>query len=276
MIYYLDNKYRCLYIKNFNMTNKMRNSFYLFVGLAIVFVLPSVTSAATLSVSPSSQTVRVGDTFTVSVQLDTQGSSIDGVDIRYLSYNPSLLQVQDSNTSVSGIQISPGKLMPSTLLNSVDNSLGRIAFSQVAMGGTKYSGSGILATITFKAILSGTANLTFSYTSRNTTDSNVAAAGTDILNAVINGSYAIRSGSTAPVSETTPIVSSPTNVVNKNKPASDTPFVSVSSGDLEASSSDALSTAPSSSKGWFGSIMDVLNYIIRRISNGISRIFGNN
>jgi peptidoglycan hydrolase-like protein with peptidoglycan-binding domain len=127
----------------------------------------------------------------VTVNLDTQGAQIDGVDLRYLNFNPSLLQVQDANSGTAGVQVAPGSLMPLTLSNSVDNNLGRITFSQVVIGGSKYKGSGTLATITFKAISSGTANVTFNYTSGATTDSNVASAGTDVLNSVVNGSYTI-------------------------------------------------------------------------------------
>lgn len=163
--------------------------------VAIALLLPSVVSAATLSVSPSSQSVKVGDTFSVVVSLDTQGTFIDGVDFRYINYNPAVLQVQDSSASSGGVQIAPGVLMSMTLANNVDTNLGRITFSQVASGGNKYKGSGTLATITFKALSAGTANLTFNHTSGNTTDSNVAANGSDVLTAVINGSYTVNGAS---------------------------------------------------------------------------------
>jgi hypothetical protein len=131
----------------------------------ILFLLPTITSAATLSLSPSSQSVNVGDTFSVVVNLDTQGVSIDGVDLRYLNYNPAILQLQDGNTFASGVQITPGSLMPMTLVNSVDTNLGRVTFSQATSGGSnKYKGSGVLATLTFKALAAGTANVSFNYT----------------------------------------------------------------------------------------------------------------
>ncbi|HEY4480379.1 MAG TPA: cohesin domain-containing protein [Candidatus Paceibacterota bacterium] len=160
------------------------------IAIIGMLLVPSLASAATLSVSPSSQSVNVGDTFTVTINLDTQGSQVDGVDLRYLNYNPALLQVQ-------GNQITPGSLMPMTLANTVNSSNGRITFSQVALGGNKYNGSGVLATVTFKAIAEGSANLTFSHTSNSTTDSNVAANGSDVLSAVVNGSYTIGSGSSS-------------------------------------------------------------------------------
>lgn len=160
-----------------------------------MLLVPGMVGAATLSLSPSSQSVNVGDTFTVTVNLDTQNVNIDGVDLRYLNYNPALLQIQDANPSVSGVQVAPGTLMPSTLANSVNSDLGRLIFSQVTLGGSKYKGSGVLATITFKALAAGNANVSLNYTQNSTTDSNVAAAGIDVLNAVVNGSYNIGGGS---------------------------------------------------------------------------------
>jgi peptidoglycan hydrolase-like protein with peptidoglycan-binding domain len=165
------------------------------ISTILLFFIPVVTFGATFSVSPSSQTINVGSTFSVSVMLDTQGVSIDGTDIRYLNFNPVLLQVEDSNPSQSGVQISPGSLMPITLANSVDNGVGRITFSQVSSGGNKYQGSGTLATIIFKALSSGEAGLSFNHTTGNTTDSNVAANGLDLLSSVVNGSYNITSSS---------------------------------------------------------------------------------
>jgi peptidoglycan hydrolase-like protein with peptidoglycan-binding domain len=175
---------------------------------ATILLLPFAASAATLSLSPFSQSVNVGDTFSINVNLDTQNVSIDGVDLRYINYNPALLQVQDSNTSASGVQIVPGTLMPATLANIVDASLGRITFSQVAAGGNKYKGIGVLATINFKALSAGTDSVTFNYASANTKDSNVAAAGVDVLTAVTNGSYTINATSNTTNTTTTTTSSS--------------------------------------------------------------------
>ncbi len=161
------------------------------VILTILF-FPSFAFAASLGLSPSSQSVNVGDTFTVVVALDTQGASVDGVDLRYLNYNQNLLQLQDANSNTAGVQIAPGSLMPMTLANTADVNAGKITFSQVtAGGGNKYQGSGTLATLTFKALAAGTADIFFSHGSGVTTDSNVAAGGKDVLTAVVNGSYAI-------------------------------------------------------------------------------------
>jgi peptidoglycan hydrolase-like protein with peptidoglycan-binding domain len=165
------------------------------VGLSLAFAASA--SAATLVLSPSAQAVNVGDTFTVQVLLDTQGQPIDGVDLQALNYNPYNLQVQDADLSTVGAQIQPGTLMPNTVANTVDTTNGKIVFSQITNGGSTYTGSGVLATVTFKALVAGTANVTFGFTPGVTTDSNVASKGNDILSSVINGVFTINNAGTS-------------------------------------------------------------------------------
>ncbi len=159
----------------------------------LVFVWASSAQAATLSLSPSSGSNSVGNIFTVTILLNTQSQAVDGVDIRYLNYSPTLLEVQDENTSQAGVQISAGTLFGNTVANSVDTTNGRISFSQVAAGGATYSNAAnaTLATMRFKVLTTGTAPVTFSFTSGSTADTNVAAGGSDVLTSVTNGSYTL-------------------------------------------------------------------------------------
>ncbi len=159
----------------------------------LVFVWASSAQAATLSLSPSSGSNSVGNIFTVTILLNTQSQAVDGVDIRYLNYSPTLLEVQDENTSQAGVQISAGTLFGNTVANSVDTANGRISFSQVAAGGATYSNAAnaTLATMRFKVLTTGTAPVTFSFTSGSTADTNVAAGGSDVLTSVTNGSYTL-------------------------------------------------------------------------------------
>ncbi len=165
-------------------------------GMSLAFV--ATASAATLSLSPASQNLNVGDTLTVNVLLDTGGSAIDGVDIQALNYNPYYLQLQDSDGATSGVQVTAGSLMSNTLANSADTTNGKVVFSQVTSGGTTYNGNGTLATLNFKALVAGTATLSFTFTAGATTDTNVASAGNDILTSVTNGSYVISNPAGAP------------------------------------------------------------------------------
>ena len=72
-----------------------------------------------------------------------------------------------------------------------DISKRQIVFSQITNGGSTYTGSGKLATLTFKALVAGMGNVTFDFTPGATTDSNVASQGNDILSSVVNGKFTI-------------------------------------------------------------------------------------
>ncbi len=179
--------------------NKYKFLIFTFALLAFC----STASAATLTLSPSSGTYASGSTFTINVLLNTTGASIDGVDVRYLRFNPSVLQVVDSNSSASGVQINPGSLMPITLTNTVDNQNGLVTFSQIVAGGQHYQGSGTLLSITFRAVNGGTASLSFDAASGVTTDTNVASAGTDVLSPPSGATFSI-SGVITPTPTPTP------------------------------------------------------------------------
>ncbi len=158
----------------------------------LFFIAASAAQAATLAVSPTSNSVALGGTFTVNIVLDTTGQAIAGADIYSLHFNPAVLQVVDADASTAGVQITAGSLMPNNQYNFVDNANGVIQFSQTpAAGGTNFTGTGNLASITFSAIGAGTSNLNFDFTPGSTIDTNVAVLYSDALTAVTNGSYTV-------------------------------------------------------------------------------------
>ena len=177
---------------------------FLFVfGFAFIIFgfLPKLANAATLAVSPTSNSVAVNGTFTVNIVLDTTGQAVYGVDIYSLRFNPSILQVVDADGVTAGVQIQAGTLMPNNQYNTVDNVAGTIQFSQTSSTtGTNFTGSGVLATITFRGVATGSSNLNFDFTLNSTTDTNVAVLYTDVLTAVTNGTYTVSAGAdtTAP------------------------------------------------------------------------------
>lgn len=169
--------------------------------------LAQASPSATFTLSPQTQSATVNGTFNVNIVLNTGGQQIYGVDINRLRFNPAVLQVVDADTSATGVQINPGSLMAWVTANSVDNSVGTIQFSQVGdPTATRFSGSGTLATITFRAVAVGTANVTLDFTSGSGLDSNVAGSGGDILLSVGSGSYTVTGSSdtTAPTAPGTP------------------------------------------------------------------------
>lgn len=194
----------------------------------------------TLGVSPASSPVNNGSTFAVNITMDTVTSSVDGVDVLSLHFNPAVLQVVDDNTSIAGVQITPGTLLPVTVSNNsynvatpFDNNgttitipAGTIRFSQATQGGgTAFKGSGTLAIVHFKAIANGTSGLTFDFTPGSGTDSNMAFQGNDILAAVTSGTVTV----------TTPDTTAPT--VSITAPANGA-TVSGSSVTVSATASD--------------------------------------
>ncbi len=150
-------------------------------------------TTAKLWITPASRQVAIGDTFTVQVMLDTVGNAIDGVDLRYLRYGSSL-EVQDADSAQNGIQIKAGTLMPNTALNVVNTSARTIDFSQITTGGSTFSGSGVLAEITFKVITADSPGLSFDFAPGVTTDTNIASGGSDVL-ASATGIQYVNSGS---------------------------------------------------------------------------------
>lgn len=167
--------------------------------VCLLFVVPSVGRSATLTLSPSGTSVSINGTFTVNILLDTTSQNTYGVDVNRLRFNPSLLQVVDADSFTSGTQIGSGSLMSVTTTNTVDNIGGSIQFSQLASPGSTYIGSGVLGTITFRAVGAGTASVNFDFINGSGTDSNVAGLGVDLLTSVGSGSYTLNSlDTTAP------------------------------------------------------------------------------
>ncbi|MBX4187889.1 MAG: cohesin domain-containing protein [Candidatus Doudnabacteria bacterium] len=146
----------------------------------------------TLALMPANQTLQKGSEFTVDIMLNTAGRDIDGVDIFYLHFDPKILQVVDSDSASTGIQIAAGGLMSRTLANIADNAKGTVVLSQVTEASKKYNGEGKLGIVTFKAVGSGSSELKLDYAPENTTDSNVSVAGKDILAGVGNANVTIQ------------------------------------------------------------------------------------
>lgn len=178
-------------------------------SLLLIGLVPNLALAATLSLSPSTSTVNVGDKLNVAIILNTDSQTISGVDAK-LRFDKAVFAVEDSSSSQTGVQIQAGTLLSTVAFNSVSNSDGTISFSAAKTGGSSgYTGTGTLATITLRALTASTGSpVTFDFTSGSTTDSNISTGTSDVLTAVTNGNYVVNTATSS--STTSSTTSSPT------------------------------------------------------------------
>jgi hypothetical protein len=154
----------------------------IFFLLSLAFLIqPSLAFAgASLSFSPASKSVMVGDSFEVDVVLDTGSVETDGVDI-LISYDEMKLEAKNATL---------GNLYDNKINEDVSQP-GKIVLQAVSDVGSGFVGKGNLAKLSFKAIAGGPAQVSFEMMGESTTDCNVSANGEDILASVSNGTYTI-------------------------------------------------------------------------------------
>lgn len=171
----------------------------------------AATNEAVLSLSPSSSSFNLNSTFNIEIIVNSGGSTIDGADVVNLNY---------PNASLELLKITPGSIFQVTPVKQGGGIVSLVAI--VPPGNNGYNGTGTVATLTFKTIGSGTANLTFDFTPGSTRDCNVAEHGTgqDILGSVNNGTYNLTTITETPTS--TPTSNSPTGGNTGNGTSSNT------------------------------------------------------
>jgi len=147
-------------------------------GMAIAFFLvPAFTSAASLMLQPTQGTFVVGSTFEISIYLNTEGQSVNALDIT-LQFPAAKLQMVSPATgnSIVGVWTSQPRF---------DNQSGTIHLQGGIPGGINVS-RGLVATLTFRSRGVGEAVVKFG------ADSKILAndgKGTDLLKQTQNGAY---------------------------------------------------------------------------------------
>lgn len=169
--------------------------------LTMLFLkLPTAGSAQSTLVllSPTDTEVDVGDTTTVNIRIENV-SGLYGAEV-HLSFDPALLEVEDADDDMAGVQIQTGSFLSPdfTAQNRVDLTAGTIDFSIAQMGTGAVSGSGTLATITFKGKASGTSNINFSNVILSNQGGGEISAGTQ------NGSVTVQDDSPTPTETPVP------------------------------------------------------------------------
>jgi hypothetical protein len=131
--------------------------FTVLFGLCAFLLGVTPTSAAELTVSPSTGTHAVGGTFDVSVFLDTQGESINAIDLQ-MSFPPDKLQLVSPKTSLSIIEVW-------TSQPKFNNLTGTVKLQGGIPNGVNLSNA-LVATFTFRVKSVGQAVIKFSDGSR--------------------------------------------------------------------------------------------------------------
>src|SRR3989338_6263633 len=133
---------------------------------------------ATMSLSPASRSVDVGDSFSIVVSVDPNGATLDTVRAD-ISFTASMLEVTDIDLGTLFPAASPG--------NSTSNTNGTLSYGAYKYGGD-VTDSGTFATITFHALSSGTATISV------TDDSRLISAGEEMIDTTDLGSATVTIG----------------------------------------------------------------------------------
>ncbi len=133
--------------------------------LAVLFSTPigyGLAQDTTVIIAPSSIEIALGATTTVDIRIENV-NDLYGAEV-HLTFDPALLEVVDADSGAAGVQIQPGTF-PSPdypAQNSVDQAAGKIDFAVTQMSPRDpVSGSGVLATVTFRGKAAGTSALNF-------------------------------------------------------------------------------------------------------------------
>lgn len=164
------------------------------VGLASLFLFVSPSSAAVLSVSPSTGSFVVGSTFTVSVLLNSENQSVNTVSVNLL-FPSDRLQLVSPSTGNSIISLW-------TALPYVDNQEGKISMQGGIPNGIQVS-NGLVTSLVFRVKAVGGGYLKFADSSRVLLND---GQGTEVLRQLNNAVFSLTLPPPAG-----PIVASPTH-----------------------------------------------------------------
>jgi rhodanese-related sulfurtransferase len=122
--------------------------------LIIVFCQNMIAAGSSVSVSPPTITATsIGDTFTIDIIVDSAGNEIYGAQYE-LYFDNTIL---DATSQTQGTFISQDGASTNVFNNTINNNLGKIVYAESRMGTPAgVIGSGVLASITFETIKSGT------------------------------------------------------------------------------------------------------------------------
>lgn len=154
---------------------------------------PTTAPTATLSLSPQNLQLKTGQTFKLDLNINPNGKAVDGITVK-LNYDPSYLEVIDSDKARSGVQIKTTNLFPVSLNNTVLS--GTITLSSVTNPTGPYvTNASKVGEISFKALKAGSSIVSFDFVPGSTSESNVAShdsPGVDMLQIVQDATITIK------------------------------------------------------------------------------------
>ena len=168
-----------LSITNYKLSIILVIVFGLLFIFSLLFIAPKTTDAASLSISPANSTEEVGDTFEVSIFLNTEGKDINTI-VADLSYPSDKMQIVSSGSGTSVIKFW-------TTPPEFNNQTGILRLSGGIPNGIN-TNRGLIATLTFRAKKTGTGVLRFvGETQTYLNDGN----GTEALSNTFSGVYTL-------------------------------------------------------------------------------------
>ncbi len=167
---------------------------YLVSLVLLIGSLAFSVSAQTISIDPGNIEANQGESFTIDIKVDPEGTEISGA--QYVLHF-------DSKILNATLQTQGSFLGGNTLSVEIDNLNGMVDYGEYKTGGSGVTNPGVLASITFEVIgTSGTSYLKLS-------DAILSDSGGNETQVTINqGSFSIKRGADDPAPATQPSVSS--------------------------------------------------------------------
>lgn len=172
----------------------MKNKIFIIVFVALCFFIPHKINAANLSISPSTLNIFVGDTFTIKINVDTLGKSINNAE--------GIIQFPTNMLEVLSVKKTSSIFLLWVEEPSFSNSTGKITFNGGVLNPGFVGQNGNVFSITFKAKKQGTASIVFT----NGTIRENDGLGTDITSNLTGAIFYIKKAVTpsTPISKPVP------------------------------------------------------------------------
>jgi hypothetical protein len=169
--------------------------------------LPKVVN---LTMAPPTVNTSPNQTFTVSLNMNTGGDNVSAVDL-HVAFDPTKVQAQS---------VTAGTMLPVVLVaGAFDNTAGTATITLGSQPTTPANGSGTVATITFKAIASGSTSVNYAVTTQT---ASVGKTG-NTLNSAAGSAITISSGATPTPTGTASPSPTPTKTPSPTPTATPTP-----------------------------------------------------